>query len=127
MTRSPSAEMSPARGECELIAYFCRDGPVDPLLVRPRQKIDHDLAGTRDFAQPGDRRAMARVVQHQVEQLEPQYSAAWAVSGFFVDQRIARLISLPTLPDCSASDSVHHRPRAASACCHSVIDSPHGQ
>ena len=44
----------------------------------------------------------------------PRYRAAWAVSGFFVDQRIARLISLPTWPNCSASDRLCQRPRAAS-------------
>ena len=50
-----------------------------------------------------------------------------AVSGFLVDHLIARLISLPMLPNCSASDRSRQRPRAMSRCCHSVIGAPRAQ
>src|SRR5258708_31743131 len=41
------------------------------VLVRPREKIDHHFARTRDFAQTRGRLAMPRVIEHPVEQLEP--------------------------------------------------------
>ena len=68
--------MSPARGDRELIEVLLQGWAGRAVLVRPREKIDHDLAGTRDLAQTRDRRAMPRVVQHQVQQLESPYSAA---------------------------------------------------
>ena len=54
------------------------------VLFRPGEKIDHHFARTRDFAQTRGRLPVLRVIQHQVEQLEP------AVQGGLSGLRILR-------------------------------------